>query len=92
VEADIVLLLDHKGIEAGETDLRAGKASCHHEEDQQPVTLVDSGQHDLDLLVQDMCFCHLENSHPLEPVDSSLGLDHPVGDIGCAGALVRRPF
>lgn len=42
-EADIVLLLDHKGIEAGEMDLQAGKASCHHEEDQQLVTLVDSG-------------------------------------------------
>jgi hypothetical protein len=42
--------------------------------------------------VQDMCFCHLENSHPLQPVDSSLGLDRPVGDIGCAGALVRQPF
>jgi hypothetical protein len=45
----------------------------------------------LDLLVQGMCFCRLENFHPLEPVGSSLGLDHPVGDIGCAGALVRRP-
>jgi hypothetical protein len=43
VEADIVLLLDHKGIEADETDLQVGKASCHHGEDQQLVTLVGSG-------------------------------------------------
>lgn len=42
-EADTVLLLDHKGIEAGETDLRVGKASCHHGEDRQLATLVDSG-------------------------------------------------
>ena len=91
MEADIVLLLDHKSIEAGETDLQADKASCHHEEGRQLATLADSGQHDLDLLVQGMCFCHLENFHPLGPVDSSLGLDHPAEDIGCAGALVRRP-
>ena len=91
-EVDTVLLEDHKDMEAGEMDLAVGKASYHHAAGRQLASLAGSDLRGSGLLGQDMNFCHLENFHPLELVDSSLGLDHQVEDIGCAGGLVRRPF
>ena len=72
-------------------DLVVGKASYHHAADRQLASLAGSDLRGLGLLAQDTYFCHLENFPPSDLVDSSLGLDHPEEDIGCAGALGRRP-